>query len=289
MKKDGFDEYLCPVCDLSFVYPQPSAEWLKEKVYSYESGYQKNQKQDLSATILEERAVKALNFLAKERPNGTLLDVGCSNGKLMYWAKARGFSCSGVEINKRTADMAAANGFPVHQGFLDTCPFQKGSFDAMYLGDVIEHVNSPRDFMKTCQSFLKQDGFIAISTPNMDCMWSKTTLMLYRLFGIPWSSLTPPHHLFQFSYGNLNKLMREMGFEPVQSIFTGPRSLMYELGSLHLYGPWKRKRTVGGFLFMICSFSAYAVVFGLTRILKPFLRKRFDMVTIFERISASGV
>ncbi len=282
MKKDGFDEYICPKCELSFIHPQPSPEWLKETVYSYESGYQSNQKQDLSTSSLDERTSKALAFLAKERPNGKLLDVGCSNGKLMYWARKAGFSPSGVELNKRTADMAAANGFKVHNGFLDTCPFEKGSFDVIYLGDVIEHVNSPRDFIKTCQGFLKPDGIIAISTPNVDCFWSKTTLALYRLFKIPWSSATPPHHLFQFSYGNLNMLMNESKFVPVWSVFTGPNSLKYELGSLHLYGAWKKKRSIGSLLFMVFSFAAYSVIFGAHKLLKPFIRKRYEMVTVFE-------
>jgi hypothetical protein len=37
---------------------------------------------------------------------------------------------------------------------------------------------------------------------------------------------------------------------------------------------------------MVFSFCAYAIVFGLTRILKPLLRKRFEMVTVFERLPA---
>ena len=270
MKKDGFDEYICPKCDLSFVHPQPSAEWLKDKVYSYESGYQSNQKADLSATSLDERTAKALDILAEKRPGGTFLDVGCSNGKLMYWAKKAGFSPKGVEINKRTADMAKANGFDVHQGFIETCPFKKGSFDAVYMGDVIEHVNSPRDFVRACTSFLKPDGIMAISTPNMDCLWSKLGLWLYRTFKIPWACVTPPHHLFQFSYENLSTLLAESGFKPIASTYDGPNKLKYELGSLHLYGEWKKKRTLGSLLFMVFSYAMYSIIFGLVTILKPF-------------------
>ena len=282
MKKDGFDEYICPKCALSFVHPQPDASWLKDTIYSFDSGYQANMKQDLSIYSPDERTRKALDFLAKERPQGKLLDVGCSNGKLMYWARARGFSPSGVELNKRTADMAAANGFRVHNGFLEACPFEKGSFDVIYLGDVIEHVNSPRDFIETCKSFLKPDGIIAISTPNVDCLWSKATLMLYRLFRIPWSSATPPHHLFQFSYGNLNMLMNEFSLEPAWSVFTGPNTLKYELGSTHVYGVWRKNKTIKSTLFMVFSFSLYSITFGIHKLLKPFLRKKYEMVTVFE-------
>jgi 2-polyprenyl-3-methyl-5-hydroxy-6-metoxy-1,4-benzoquinol methylase len=283
MKKDGFDEYICPGCGLSFVHPQPEAEWLKEKVYSYESGYQGNKKIDLSLTFCDERTGKALDFLVEQKRGGTLLDIGCSSGQLMYHARKRGFSCSGVEINKRTADMAAANGFTVHQGFLETCPFKKKSFDVIYLGDVIEHINNPRQFVQTCRSFLKDDGTIAISTPNVDCWWSRVTLLLYKFFCIPWSSATPPHHLFQFGTMSLNKLLAEQGYKCIKSIHTGPTSLRYELGSLHLFGAWKRKKTVKNLSFMLFSYSLYTLIFALTRILRPFIKKRFHMVAIYAK------
>jgi len=284
MEKDGFDEYLCPSCGLSFVYPQPAAEWLKDEVYSYESGYQGNKKADLSLSPFVERTSKALDFLSKEKSGGTLLDVGCSSGQLMYDAKKRGFSsCSGVEINKRTADLAAANGFRVHQGFIETCPFEKKSFDVVYMGDVIEHVNSPRDFVVACAGFLKKGGLMAISTPNVDCPWSNITLALYRIFGMPWSSATPPHHLFQFNHGNLNKLMEEKGFHPIHTIYTGPTNLRYHLGSLHLLKEWKKKKTIGSMLFMLLSFSAYAFAFAISRAIRPFIgKKSYEMVVIYR-------
>lgn len=286
-KKDGFDEYLCLKCSLSFVYPQPDASWLKEEVYSFKSGYQSNQRQDLSQSKLDPRIAQALDFVATEKSGGTLLDVGCSAGKFMYAARKKGLRPSGVELNKRTADMARANGFEVHQGFLDSCPFPKKSFDVVYLGDVIEHVNDPRAFVAECAGFLKDDGIMAITTPNMDCLWSKATLWLYTTFGIPWSSLTPPHHLFQFSYGNLNRLLGESGWQPVQSFFDGPISLRYELGMLHLYGNWKKKRTVGSFIFMGFSYVLYTIVFGFVKLVNPLLRKRFGMATVFERPKVS--
>jgi len=283
MKKDDFDEYLCPACGLSFVFPQPSAEWLKNNIYSYDSGYQGNKKSDLSKSSMATRNLEALDFLAKEKPCGEFMDIGCSNGALMYHARKRGFSPSGIEINKRTADMAAANGFPVHQGFLETCPFPKGSFDVIYLGDVIEHVNSPRDFVKDCESFLKEGGLMAISTPNVDCPWSHMTLALFRAFGMPWSSATPPHHLFQFSYENLNRLMEEHDFHPIRSIYTGPTNLHYHLGSLHLLKAWKAHKTPRTLLRMAFSFAAYSFIFVISRIIRPFHKKNYEMVVIYKR------
>ncbi len=283
MNKDGFDEYLCPVCGLSFVFPQPGAEWLKKEVYSYESGYQGNKRNDLAARPEDSKSRQTLDFLVEKKNAGTLLDVGCSNGQFMFWAKQKGFSCTGVEINARTASIAEANGFAVHRGFLDTAPFDKESFDVVYLGDVIEHVNDPRKFIKTAGKFLKPGGFIVISTPNMDCLWAGATLRFYKIFGIPWAAATPPHHLFQFSYSNLNSLMAEQDLKPVYSVFTRPPRLKYELGSLHLLKRFKKRKTFGNFIFMVFSFAIYSVAHFINNIISPLLRKNFQMVVFYEK------
>jgi 2-polyprenyl-3-methyl-5-hydroxy-6-metoxy-1,4-benzoquinol methylase len=285
MNKDGFDEYLCPNCALSFVWPQPDPEWLKDKVYSLESGYQANKRPDLSVGKQDKRTRKIFDHLEQKKPKGIILDVGCSSGQFLYFAREKGFSGVGIEINKRTADIARSNGFEIHNGFLDTAPFPKNSFDIIYLGDVIEHVNDPQKFVETSLSFLKHDGIVVVSTPNTDCFWSRSTLWLYKKFSIPWAVVTPPHHLSQFSYNNLNFLLKNFAFVHEHAIFTNPSSLKYELGSLHLYGRWKRNRNLENFLFMLFSFTIYSLVYLLNSLMSPFFKRDFQMVIFYEKQS----
>lgn len=283
MEKDGYKEYICPACSLSFVYPQPEAEWLKDKIYSTESGYQGNKKSDLSLASISKRYEKTLDFLASKKPGGKLLDVGCSSGQFMYWAKERGFMCSGVEINHRTADIAIQNGFNVFKGFLENASFDKKSFDVVYLGDVIEHVTDPRFLVEIASSFLKEDGILVFSTPNIDCFWSKTTFFLYKIFRVPWSSLTPPHHLFQFNRSNLRRLVEEKNFTETYSIFTPPSSLKYEWGSLHLYKRYKNNKNFFNLSFMFFAFGAYALAYYVNILLGPFLEQDFQMAVFYEK------
>lgn len=285
MRKDGFDEHICPKCDLSFVFPQPEAEWLKDNVYSLESGYQGNKKADLALEAIPQRYKKALEFLKSKKQSGSLLDVGCSNGQFMYWARENGFECKGIEINKRTAVIAVQNGFEVFTGFLEEAPYTRKSFDVVYLGDVIEHVNDPRRLIMTANSFLKENGMLVFSTPNMDCFWSRSTLLLYKLFVIPWSSLTPPHHLFQFNFDNLGLLLGEIHLKSTFSIFDSPARLAYNLGSLHVYKHFKQNKTLGRFLFMCFSYGVYTLLYGINVMLKPFLDKDFQMIVFYEKRS----
>ncbi len=283
LKKDGFDEYICNRCNLSFVHPQPTAEFLKTDVYSLESGYQKNKSSNLSVERPGKRYGRVLNFIAKEKHGGNLLDVGCSTGQFMYWAREKGFDCKGVEINKRTADIAKQNGFEVFNGFLQDAPFQKESFDVIFLGDIIEHVNEPRNFLNEAVSYLKKDGLLIISTPNVNCFWSWYTLLAYKLFRIPWTSATPPYHLFQFSFENLNLLVGEFNLKNTKTFFLPPPSLKYEIGSLHLLTRWKKNKTFFNLFFMLFSYVAYTKAYVLNLIVHLFAKKDFQMSAIYKR------
>lgn len=284
MTKDGYDEYVCENCEFSFVYPQPKVEWLRDEVYSPESGYQANKNHDLSIEKEDRVSRKILDTLTKLKPHGRILDVGSSSGQFLFWAKERGLNGSGVEINTYTANIAKANGLDVHVGFLQDAPFAKKSFDIINLGDVLEHVNEPRTLLEKALEFLKDDGLLVISTPNTDCFWSQTTLALYRFFKIPWAPATPPHHLAQFSYKNLNILLAKQGMAVLKSFFAPPPSLLYELGSLHLYKRWKGKKNIFNLFFMLFSFSLYTLVYGLNILLGPFLKKDFRMIVFYEKI-----
>lgn len=285
LRKDNFDLYECLKCKLIFVYPQPSPETLARDFYSYESGYMSNRaKQDLSKDIEQKRIKFIFDVFQKHKKNGEMLDVGCGNGQMMYWAQKRGINSKGVELNKRTADRARDYGFEVFDGFLENAPFTKNNFDYILLGEIIEHINDPKKFIDICSSYLKKDGLIGITTPNIDCLWSKTTFLFYNIFGIPWSSVTPPYHLFQFNPKNLDFMMENLGFIFVEGSFIRIPPLKYELGMLHLLKRYKQTRKIKDFAFMLFSFFLYTITHTIFRLLHPFLKKDFQMQRVYKKI-----
>jgi SAM-dependent methyltransferase len=283
LKKDGYDLYRCPSCALVFVYPQPADTFLKEKVYSYESGYQSNKTGAFGKQPKDKKTLKILEMLAEQGKEGALLDVGCSNGEFMHFAERDGWNAYGVELNRRTAESARSNGLNVFNGFLHDAKYPHEFFDAIFLGDVIEHVTSPRDFIKECTRILKKDGVLVISTPNLDCFWSQSTFLLYRLFKIPWSSLTPPYHLHQFSVGNLYRLMRSFGCSQIDSLYLRPPRLMYELGSLHLVKRFKQDKLPFTFFYTVFAFALYAILYAIDGILSWIKSKDFSMVIFYKK------
>ncbi len=280
LNKDGFDLYKCDNCSLVFVFPQLKPEFLKDKIYSYESGYQSNKKGNYGDSP-DKKTNEIMRILKSKFNSGKLLDVGCSSGEFMHFARKNGFDTYGVELNRRTAEIAKANNPNVYNGFLKDTDFQDGFFDIIFLGDIIEHVNSPDDFINECKRILRKGGMIVISTPNLDCFWSKSTFKLHKLFRIPWSSVTPPYHLFQFSIKNLNTFMEIKGFNNIREIFLKPPRLAYELGSLHLLKRYKNNKSIYNIVFMIISFCIYSSFYLIDIVYTPFKRKDFSMIVFY--------
>lgn len=282
MNKDGYDLYKCPMCALIFVHPQPRPDFLSEEVYSAKSGYQANKAKDLTGITATKKQENVLAYL-KVSPKGRLLDIGCSSGEFMYLAQSLGEEVFGVELNPRTAAIASANGLKVTVGTLESAKFSSGSFDYVYMADLIEHVTDPNALLTESFKLLKSGGDIVIVTPNMDCFWSHATLKLWQWLKIPWSSATPPHHLFQFSYGNLRSLVEKHGFEATYAWYVQTPTLKYELGAMHLLKKYKKEGGLVNLGSMILGYGLYTILFGINKLVEFGPWKRFDMTLIAKK------
>jgi len=286
LNKDDFDLYRCSKCSLVFVYPQPSLDFLRKEIYSKESGFQSNRAEDLSKVSPSHRYKVMYRLIGKVLPKAQILDVGAGGGHFLYWANKHGFSGAGVELNERTASSARVHGLTIFNGTLAETVEEMGNrkFDIVTLGEIIEHVNSPRELVRSSKEVLKESGFILITTPNLDCFWSKSTFLLYRWFGVPWSSATPPYHLFQFDSNNLDFLLKLEGFSLAEEVYIPMTKLKYELGMLHLLKRFKKTKNPKNFLLMGFAYSSYTILFLMNLALRLFLKKDFNMVKLYRRI-----
>lgn len=247
-----YDYYKCDACGAFFLHPMPDAATLGE-LYpdSYvepedlerakpvsplklarlklRHGYAHLDARPLAALADRllapfRRADRAIDFV----PGGSLLDVGCGNGRYLRTMRSLGWQVEGVELNRQSAEFCRSTQLSVHNGDLASAQFPSASFDVITARHVIEHIPTPHDFMAELARLLKPGGHLVVETPNFSSLG-------WALFGTKWYATGIPYHLMLFSPGNLALLASRHGLVPVrqeletsQKLFLNSLDILFE-------------------------------------------------------------
>ena len=160
---------------------------------------------------------------------GKLLDVGCGDGSFTRRLKKEGIELYGAEISDKNA--AAANSLGIKTKVCDLnagkLPFSAGTFDAVFCGDVLEHIYDTDSMVAEINRVLKKDGVLVISTPNIASWYNRGVLMLGWLpfwiesgsrkgYGAPFACIWG--HVKAFTKSSLTELLEAKGFEIEKTI-----------------------------------------------------------------------
>lgn len=150
-------------------------------------------------------------------PGRELLEIGCSSGAGLTAAVQRGWSASGVEVSELSAAAARARlGVKaVHTGSMEDAPWPAGSFDAVSLFDVIEHIEPPAPTLAAIRRVLRPGGLVLMVTPNA-ASWSA------RMMRGRWPHLFVEHVVI-FSPGGMRRLLEQQGFQVLAGGFAWKR------------------------------------------------------------------
>jgi SAM-dependent methyltransferase len=139
---------------------------------------------------------------------GRLLDLGCWVGFLLAEARDRGWQTVGVEPSAFASAYATEKlGLEVRREDLFAAEFPDGSFDAVVLGDVIEHLNDPGAALDRIARLLAPGGVLYLALPDAGSR-------LAERMGARWWSVIPTHVQY-FTRGSLMTLLRSHGYEPL--------------------------------------------------------------------------
>lgn len=147
-----------------------------------------------------------LQNIGKYTSPGKLLDIGCSNGAFIEAANLYGWEASGIEPRISSADFARNRGLTVYNEFLQELCFEEGSFNAITMWQVIEHLPDPGDLLAECRRVLTQGGILALSTPNIKSIG-------WKLLKSDWPAIDPRNHFHLFDIKTLDRIMNTSGFE----------------------------------------------------------------------------
>jgi 2-polyprenyl-3-methyl-5-hydroxy-6-metoxy-1,4-benzoquinol methylase len=141
----------------------------------------------------------------RARTAGRVLDVGCGSGELLHRLAERGWAVEGVDSDPTSVERARARGFRVLLGSLEEQGYPSGSFDAVTMSHVIEHVPDPTALLAEAHRILKPGGLLVVVTPNGRSLG-------HRLFRDDWFPLEPPRHLYVFNVPALREVAARSGF-----------------------------------------------------------------------------
>jgi SAM-dependent methyltransferase len=212
-------------------------------------------------------ARRALERIERHVPVGALCDLGCWVGFLLSEAEARGWEAVGVEPSRFAAEFARERlGLDVREGALGGVELPPDRFDAVVMGDVIEHLSIPGAALDRAAELLRPGGVVYLALPDAGSR-------VARYLGARWWSVLPTH-LHYFTRASLARLLGRHGFA-VEWMGTAPKafSVGYYLGRLEGYSPPLAAGAVGA-----------ARTAGLAdRLIRPDFRDRMAVVARVRR------
>lgn len=178
--------------------------------------------------------IKKIMELFRKHGAGKVLDVGCGDGLIASLiAKATGAEVHGVDVSKSSVKKAKQRGIKAKVVDINKqkLPFRENTFDAVFCGDILEHIYDSEKLIESVNRVLKPGGYAIISVPNI-ASWYNRVFLLFGLMPV-WVESSPRTytgnplikkgvgHIHAFTKRSLRELLQLKGFR-VESMVGSP-------------------------------------------------------------------
>ncbi len=155
------------------------------------------------------RHATMLQMLAERTHGRRLFEVGAGGGFFLKAAERAGWQVAGIELSEAAARFARERlELDVTSVSAETMSIADGSYDAVAMFEVIEHLFDPRAVLLAAARILAPGGSLVVSTPNFDAASR-------YLLGVDWAVLSPLEHVYYFREESLRRLLEATGFSEV--------------------------------------------------------------------------
>ena len=126
-----------------------------------------------------------IKVLQKLPQRERVADIGCrSGGQTAYYKDQAGIvEIHGFDIAPAPLLEAQKKGIITHEWISGSspCPVEDDFFDAVIVGDLIEHLFDTDVFMKELWRIVRPNGYLLITTPNLAWWWSRLRLLFGKV------------------------------------------------------------------------------------------------------------
>jgi 2-polyprenyl-3-methyl-5-hydroxy-6-metoxy-1,4-benzoquinol methylase len=203
----------CKTCSHVQLDPRPADNTLAtiypSNYYSYNMQESVSKLALKCKSLMDQRKFRGILRMMKSPPS-SYLDVGCGDGRYLKLMMNKGLpfqQVHGLEIEENAVKRAREKGLNVHYARVeDASHIADGSLDLITMFHVIEHLENPRDVVKSLAKKLRPGGMLILETPNIDSLDAR---IFRKSF---WGGYHFPRHWHIFSPNSMRQLMETNGF-----------------------------------------------------------------------------
>ncbi|HEX2608247.1 MAG TPA: class I SAM-dependent methyltransferase [Flavisolibacter sp.] len=151
---------------------------------------------------------KADLVISHTRPRGSILDMGAGIGAFLDVMKEKSWNITGLEPDAGAREQARKLFRIELQDAGKLEQLQEGSYDAITLWHVLEHVHALHNTIEKLKKLLTTSGKLFIAVPN----YSSLDASVYLNF---WAAYDVPRHLYHFTPKSIDKLMALHGMRVI--------------------------------------------------------------------------
>ena len=141
----------------------------------------------------------------------TILDIGCGSGYLSEQIKKKGNTVYGIDYTKEAVEVAVRR-----IDYAALCDIEKEDipwnkkFDVILFADILEHLYNPKNVIERSTKFLKKDGVLIISLPNI-ANWSIRSQLFFGNFTRTETGILDKTHIHFYTLKTAKGLLEDAG------------------------------------------------------------------------------
>lgn len=218
---------------------------------------------------------EALQWIKKEH---SVLDIGCGSGTFLQRLKKDiGSKVKGLEFNTKALEECHKKGIEVYPVPIQEFSKSDEKFDVITYFEVLEHIDSPLDFIESSLKSLKPGGKLIIGVPNNS--------PYYLCFDIGDTLNLPPHHAGLWSRTAFESLRNYL---PVNLIKISESEIPSPIKYLYYFakGAYNRIFGLNPRSWIFYPFAVLILPFSIPLIVYKWLSKELigrTLVVVFEK------